>query len=329
MFLFFLSFRGDPDSADLHGNTALHWAANNGHTDCVSFLVNFGVNLWSLNNEHQTAKDVAAIKMRDACHILDILDAASARQSALNPKSVRKMKEKALIDAEKRIRELERIHKKALKQAEKEEKEMEKKRRKLSSLLASCATTTNGNTVPTSVTTASTTITARPCLTRSSLFSAAKVSPDPQTQSLNGKSCTKLMHLFESKTGPKAVALKFSDIVKAGTIRSAPKSSSLGAVSRRILHKKLHSHHSMNNLSNIADNDPSCLISDFKIRQKLDPDSGYFSKSSVRSLSGLRRDADVLFVKKEDLCENIYHSMNSLSLKNSSWIEMFQKKTDT
>lgn len=315
------SLRGDPDSADLHGHTALHWAANNGHADCVSFLVNFGVNLWSLNNEHQTAKDVAAIKTRDGCQILDLLDAAMARQSALNPKSVKKMKEKALIDAERRIRALERIHKKALKQAEKEEKEMVKKRRKLLSLPAPTASSTSAGAA---ITTATTTTSARAGLTRNSLFSA-KISPDPQTQSLNGKS---MMHLFESKTGPKAVALKFSDIVNTGTIRSAPKSSSLGAVSRKILHKKLSSHHSMNNLSNTPDNTSSCLISDFKVRQKLDPDSGYFSKSSVRSLSGIRRDADVLFVRKEDLCESIYHSMNSLSLKNSSWIEMFQKKTD-
>jgi hypothetical protein len=342
LLLFSLLIRGDPDSADLHGNTALIWASNNGHADCVSFLVNFGVNLWSLNNEYQTAKDVAALRMRANCPILDLLDAAMARQSALNPKSVKKMKEKALTEAERRIRTVERIHKKALKQAEKEEKEMEKKRRKLLSLPAPTAssitdtgtttTTTTGTSTTTTAsrttTAAATSVSGRPCLTRRNLFSGIGISPDPQTQSLNGISMKQ--HLLESKTGPKAAALKFSDIVNRGTIRSAPKSSSLGAVSRKILHKKLHSHHSMNNLSNIPDNNASsCLISDFKVRQKLDPDSGYFSKSSVRSLSGLRRrDADVLFVKKEDHYENIYHSMNSLSLKNSSWIEMFRKKSD-
>lgn len=301
--------RGDVDAGDLHGNTALHWAANNGHDDCVSFLVNFGVNLWSLNNQHQTAKDLAAICCPADSTILDMLDQAMARQSALNPKSVRKMREKALIDAERRIRALEKVHKKALKKAEKEEKEMERRRRKLLSLPATAA-------VPSPA--------CKQSLTRNTIFSE-KISPDPHTLSSKSNS-VKHMHLFESKTGPKAAALRFSDIVSKGTIRSAPKSSSLGAVSRKILHKKLNSHHSMNNLSDIVGNPPSVVVP--HVGQRLDPDSGYFSKSSVRSLSGLRRDADVLFGLKEDACVNIYHSMNSLSLKNSSWIEMFRQKEE-
>lgn len=298
----FVAIRGDADAGDLQGNTGLHWAANNGHHDCVSFLVNFGVNLWSLNNDLQTAKDLAAISADR--QTLDMLDQAMARHSALNPKSVRKMREKALMEAERRIRAAEKLHKKALKKAEKEEKEMERKRRKLLSLPASPA---NASTPAT---------TSKQPFTRSS---TAKISPDLQTSK-----SVKHMHLFESKSGPKTAALKFSDIVSQGTMRSAPKSSSLGVVSRKILHKKLHSHHSMNNLSHIGDNVSSAIVPD--VGHKLD--SGYFSKSSVRSLSGLRRDADVLFGVKEGRYENIYHSMNSLSLKNSSWIEMFRQKED-
>ena len=54
-----------------------------------------------------------------------------AKQSALNSKMVQKLKEKAIIDAEKRIKIFERNKKKALKKAEKEEKSMEKFRKKL------------------------------------------------------------------------------------------------------------------------------------------------------------------------------------------------------
>jgi len=40
-------FRGDPDKTDHYGNTALHLSAARGHMPCVTFLVNFGVNIWA------------------------------------------------------------------------------------------------------------------------------------------------------------------------------------------------------------------------------------------------------------------------------------------
>lgn len=69
-------FRGDPDRADQFGNTALHLAAARGHMSCVDFLVKFGCNLFSLDIDSHTAKDLAAINNRD--EILRYLDAASA-----------------------------------------------------------------------------------------------------------------------------------------------------------------------------------------------------------------------------------------------------------
>lgn len=120
---------GDPNKCDLTGNTALHWAALNGHLNCVSFLVSFGVNLWSLNNDYHTAKDCAALSQRR--EILDYLDQVMAKESALNPKMVQKQKEKAIIEAEKHIRSFEKLQKKASKKAEKEERSMEKFRKKL------------------------------------------------------------------------------------------------------------------------------------------------------------------------------------------------------
>lgn len=54
-----------------------------------------------------------------------------ARALMMNPKLVAKQQEKALIEAEKRVKQFEKIHKKSLKKAEKEEKQMEKIRSKL------------------------------------------------------------------------------------------------------------------------------------------------------------------------------------------------------
>ena len=286
------------DAADWQGNAALHWAANNGHSDCVSFLVNFGANLWSLNNEYQTARDVAGV--RDRRLLVDLLDGSMARQSALNPKSVRKMKEKALREAEARIRACEKRQQKAAKKAEKEEKELAKKRRKLLSLPArtAAAAAATAPRTPLSATTASAPLPPSSTWSSSPSSSTSTSPRDPQTSSLAGISGTKPVHLFESKAAPKASVLRFSDLVNASCSRSAPKASSLGAVSRKILHKKfsVSSHSSMNNLSNLpASEAGSFLISDFHVRHKLNPDSGYFSKSSVRSLSGLRRDSDILF----------------------------------
>lgn len=68
--------RGDPDKSDQYGNTALHLAAAKGHLQCVDFLVKFGVNLYSLDIDKHSAKDLAAINNRD--DILRYLDGASA-----------------------------------------------------------------------------------------------------------------------------------------------------------------------------------------------------------------------------------------------------------
>jgi hypothetical protein len=46
--------------------------------NCVSFLVNFGVNLWTLDNEQRSVIDVAALK--DNQDIVKYLDSEIARE---------------------------------------------------------------------------------------------------------------------------------------------------------------------------------------------------------------------------------------------------------
>lgn len=111
---------GDPERVSTCGSSALHLAAARNHLNCVSFLVNFGVNMWSLDNDLHTAKDVAAIEQHK--QVLDYLDQMMAKQSAINTKSVQKLKEKAKNQAEKRIKSMRKAQLKAIKQVERDER---------------------------------------------------------------------------------------------------------------------------------------------------------------------------------------------------------------
>ena len=59
--------RGNPDKSDYAGNTALHLSAQNGHLDCLKFLVNVGANMWKQDNDMHTAMDVAGIRNQLRC----------------------------------------------------------------------------------------------------------------------------------------------------------------------------------------------------------------------------------------------------------------------
>lgn len=224
---------GDPDKCDHFGNTALHCAAANGHINCVSFLVSFGVNLWALDNDFHTAKDIASLNQRE--EVLRFLDQAISKQSALNKKLVQRLKEKSLRDAEKRQKSYQKLTRKAIKKAEKDEKVLEKQRRKMTEGESG---TLNGGTT---------------------------IIP------ING--VQKDSHLLYQTP-------KFSDIVNNHTTTVSSKKG-LGAVSKKIHLKKQ------------SDGGSSNGSGDFKVRG-VESDG----KKSVRSLSGLRRDTEVLFVPK-------------------------------
>lgn len=100
LFLKYFFFRGDPDKTDYFGNTALHLAAARGHEYCVKFLVKFGCNIWSLDIDRHSARELAAINGCD--NILQFLDIAQTEQETLNKKKCKILREKAEKDAEKR-----------------------------------------------------------------------------------------------------------------------------------------------------------------------------------------------------------------------------------
>lgn len=99
----FVCDSGDPDKSDQFGNTALHLAAAKGHLQCVDFLVKFGVNLFSLDIDRHTAKELAAINNRD--DILRYLDNATAHLEQIDRKKSKSQKEQAEKQCEKRIKE--------------------------------------------------------------------------------------------------------------------------------------------------------------------------------------------------------------------------------
>ncbi|XP_014207988.1 ankyrin repeat and SAM domain-containing protein 4B isoform X2 [Copidosoma floridanum] len=117
---------GEPDKADYFGNTALHLSSARGHELCVRFLVKFGCNIWSLDIDRHSARELAAIN----CHerILQFLDMAQADQEINNRKKSRLMKEKAEKDAEKRLKDYVKRQKVIESRVEKEQKKLLKAR---------------------------------------------------------------------------------------------------------------------------------------------------------------------------------------------------------
>ncbi|XP_035511482.1 ankyrin repeat and SAM domain-containing protein 4B [Morone saxatilis] len=104
------SREGDPNRSDIWGNTPLHHAAANGHMHILSFLVNFGANLFALDNDFHTAMDVAASRDRMDC--VRFLDSAASQQTNQNPKKVANLKKEAVKEAEKRVKLCEKVKKK-------------------------------------------------------------------------------------------------------------------------------------------------------------------------------------------------------------------------
>ncbi|XP_066132002.1 ankyrin repeat and SAM domain-containing protein 4B [Saccopteryx bilineata] len=98
---------GDPDRCDIWGNTPLHYAASNGHAHCVSFLINFGANIFALDNDFQTPLEAAAGRERHQCVLL--LDRAATAQNIASPRKVARLKEQAQKNAQRQIREWERL----------------------------------------------------------------------------------------------------------------------------------------------------------------------------------------------------------------------------
>lgn len=214
---------GDPDKADYFGNTALHLAAAQGHKAVVTFLINFGANIYSMDIDEHTAQELAGINNRE--EILRYLDSVTAKLEAGDKKKAKNLKEKAKKDAEKRIKDFNKRQAKADAQAQKYQKRTLNEYTKSSSMIN----------------------TLRHRIKSGSMSNLTVTAPQPPRNS-------------------------FSSIVSGGTLSGLK--GVTGTVQRKILANK-------NKL--IANDD------DFKISEIED------GKRSVRSLTGLRRDSEVMY----------------------------------
>ncbi|KAJ9583596.1 hypothetical protein L9F63_022069, partial [Diploptera punctata] len=239
---------GDPDKADHFGNTALHFAAARGHTSCVTFLVNFGANLWALDIDFHTPKELAAMNSRD--EILRFLDGVAAKEETTNKKKTKAMREKAQKDAEKRNKNYEKMKQKAEKLAEKEQMRLRKEREKM--------------------------------------INRPEEVPIMPHRPSNVLTILKIKKKHLSSTNPNSNSSpRFSEIVSgggAGTLIAGKRTGVTGV--QKKLQQKMGKVQQINNQKNVGD---------FKIGQvEMD------GKRSLRSLTGLRRDSEVLYAGSYD-----------------------------
>ena len=111
--------------------------------DCVKFLVNFGANIFSLDIDMHTPKELAA--MNDCQEILRYLDDIAADQELQNAKKVKTLQEKAEKEAQKLMKNFKKIQKKADKLNEKEKKLLDKEMQKLEISSSDNATDLDGD----------------------------------------------------------------------------------------------------------------------------------------------------------------------------------------
>lgn len=213
-----------------------------------------------------------------------------AKQSALNPKLVQKSKEKAIVEAERRIAKFEKIQRKATKKIEREEKQNERNRRKLLEPIQ----ITNGNRLqPVEFSTINTAGTLR------------------WTTANKNKDVLKFSDLVNN-TNTIQRTNQFNSLLAnvKGTLSSSTSSKlvrSLGAVSKKV--------HLKRQLTTNAADDPQQAAGQASEREQkqianqdqsaVPPKNGLASVRStanpttVRSLTGLCRNADVLYIRKE------------------------------
>ena len=101
-----MSFRGDANRPNNDGATAVHLAASCGQLNCLSFLTNFGANIWALDNEGRTPLEEAALRGRMEC--VRHLDGLIAIHMMRKQKDVERHRKQAKKDMMKRVKKQEK-----------------------------------------------------------------------------------------------------------------------------------------------------------------------------------------------------------------------------
>ena len=91
--------------------------------NCVAFLVNFGANIWLLDNDYHLAMDIAALENRE--DIVKLLDDAQSAQLRKSPKITQELKEKAMKLADRNAKHYEEVQERASRRLAKERRRNE------------------------------------------------------------------------------------------------------------------------------------------------------------------------------------------------------------
>lgn len=94
---------GNPEKVTTDGSTTAHLAACTGHLPCLMFLSNFGCNIYAVNDNGQTPLDLAVINGNLNC--VRHLEALVSHQVQQDKGKVEKIQMSAHKDAERRIKE--------------------------------------------------------------------------------------------------------------------------------------------------------------------------------------------------------------------------------
>jgi Usher syndrome type-1G protein len=255
-------FRGDPEKCDHYGNTALHFAAARGHMNCVTFLMNYGVNLYAKDIDYHTAKELAA--MNDRQEILRYLDEQDARQQRNDPKKVKALTEKATKETDRLVKEFAQVQEKARKLAEKEKKRQEKEREEME----------------------------RSGMNEAHSVEPGTLIPRPSVAAIDLRRDSRLIY-----------SPKYSDIVNPKEEKDKIKLP-VSAVYKKVQQQRRKMMGSSSNQPSVSksttavnNNNGEQVTTepgDFKIGAVQD------GKRSVRSISGLRRDSEIMYVPKYD-----------------------------
>lgn len=251
---------GDPDKQDQFGNSALHCAAAKGHMHCVDFLVKFGTNFYALDIDGHNAKDLAVINNWE--EILRYLDQAITTFEMTEKKKSKAYKEAA-----------EKKYEKLLKKYAKRSQKLDEANESYQS---------GGGTQSRGTNSKLTSITQK--LWKGTIKGQSGQSTMQQQQQVLYQSQLQQPNNFSSFVNGGKTSQNGSGLGGMGNTLKGIKGT-MSMVKRQSAAAKLNKQ-KQQQLSNPFNND------DFKIGE-IEPESG---KRSVRSIHGLRRDSEVLYV---------------------------------
>ena len=231
--------------------------------------------------------------MNDRQDILRVLDETAAKILQKDPKKAKKQMDQATKDADKRVKEFAKVQAKARKMAEKEKKRLEKERKKMEQ---------TGHHEPPASNSSGQQLLDQPMTTI----------PRPSMAAASIRRDSRLIYSqspkFSDLVNPKEEKDKIKLPISASSVYKKVQKQRLKVAGIRSQSLSKSSSLTSINTNNNGTNEPTVEPGDFKVGAVED------GKRSVRSISGLRRDSEIMYVPKYDDA-NGRPTFNSLKFK--------------